>query len=128
MASTKDLQQLVDRIKSGALPACEVCRLLRHESPLVRANALEALVAPAKHNNTLLDELVAAASDSANRVRLMGTIAVAHVAVGCIISVGTDQALKAAKALVSAWPETDRADLTWYLKSEGLRLDSQSGE
>ena len=122
MASVKDLQGLVDRVKSGIMPTDEVRGLLHHQSHPVRANALEALVAPAQHDIGLLDELIAAASDPANRVPLMGTISVAHVAVGCLLRVGTAEALEAAKALWSAWPEPDRTDLTWYLKSEGLQV------
>jgi hypothetical protein len=122
MASVKDLQQLVDRVKSGKMRSDQLLALLRHESPLVRANALEALVSPARHQKGLLDELVAAALDPANRVRLMGTISVAHVAVCCIFRAGTPEALEAANALVSAWSATDRTDLIWYLESEGLQI------
>jgi hypothetical protein len=66
MASVKDLQDLVDRVKSGTMPTDEVRGLLRHQSPLVRANALEGLVGPGRHDERLLDELIAAASASGN--------------------------------------------------------------
>jgi hypothetical protein len=122
MTSVQNLQGLVDRVNSGMMPTDEVRGLLHHQSPLVRANALEALVAPAQHDRGLLDELIAAASDPANRVRLMGTISVAHVAVACLLRVGTAEALEAVKTLWSAWPEPDRTDLTWYLESEGLQV------
>jgi hypothetical protein len=103
------------------MPSNEVLGLLHHQSPLVRVNAFKALVAPARHNRKVLNELISASSDPVNRVPLMGTISVAHVAVGCLLRVGTAESLEAAKALMSAWPKSDRTDLTWYLKSEGLQ-------
>ena len=120
MASVKDLQGLVERLKSGTMLADEVRGLLHHKSPLVRANAIEALAGLARDDDRLVDELIAAASDPQNNVRLMGTISVAHVAVGCLLRVATAKALEAAKALLSEWPEPDRTDLIWYLGSEGL--------
>jgi hypothetical protein len=122
MATVKELQGLVDRVKSGMMRTEEVRDLLHHASPLVRANALEALVAPAKRDQGLVDVLTAAASAPANKVRLMGSISVAHVAVGCLFRVGTAEAREAAQALWSTWPEPDRTDLTWYLESEGLQV------
>ena len=122
MATAKELQNLVDRVRSGALPTGDVRDLLHHQSPLVRANALEALVAPARYDEAVLDQLIAAASDPVNKAPLMGTTSVAHVAVRCILSVGTDMALEAARALVNAWLEPNRGDLIWYLNSEGLEV------
>lgn len=122
MASVKDLQRLVDRVKGGSMPTAEVRDLLGHQSPLIRVNACESLVDPARRDEGLLAELIAAASNPVNNVHLMGTITVAHVAVGCLVRVGTAKALAAAKALLRAWPEPDRTDLVWYLKSEGLEL------
>jgi hypothetical protein len=52
----------------------------------------------------------------------MGTISVAHVAVGCLLRVATSKAFEAAKALLRAWPEPDRTDLTWYLESEAAAV------
>jgi hypothetical protein len=123
MASVKGLQGLVDRVKSGAMPTAEVRALLHHQSPLVRANAIEALIRPARHDKGLLEELIAAASDPVNKVPLMGTISVAHVAVGYLLRVGTAEAVEAATVLLKQWPQPDRTDLTWYLKSEGLEID-----
>jgi hypothetical protein len=104
------------------MPAAEVRSLLHHSSPLVRANALEALVIPAQHDRGVVEEIVSAISDTANRFRLMGSISIAHVGVACLVRVGTTEALDAAKVLWSAWPEPDRTDLTRYLESEGLRI------
>jgi len=123
MLSVKELQGLVDRIRGGSMPMAEIQGLLQHQSPLVRVNALEALVGAAQHDDGLLKELVAAARNPMNNVRLMGTTSVAHVAMACLFRVGTAAAVEAAKALISAWPELDRSDLIWYLKSESLSID-----
>jgi hypothetical protein len=105
------------------MPPSEVRSLLHHPSPLVRVNAIEALVGTARREEGLVEELIAAATNSMNNVPLMGTTSVAHVAVGCLLRVGTAKAVEAAQALLRAWPEPDRTDLTWYLKSENLELD-----
>jgi hypothetical protein len=120
MPSVPAQQALIDRLRSGNMPVSEVIGLLRDPAAVIRVNAVEALVVRARHDQKLLKELVAAASEPANGVRLMGTISVAHVAVGCLLRVGTDAANEAANNLLNAWPEPDRADLMWYLKSEGL--------
>jgi hypothetical protein len=122
MASVKELQGLVDGLRSGRMDTEQMRDLLHQPSAVVRANALEARVVPAKHDRKLIEEMAAAASDPANRVRLMSTISVAHVAVGCLVRVGPIDALEAAKARGSAWPEANRTDLTWYLDSEGLQV------
>lgn len=122
MLSVKEIQRIVDRVKSGNLPTNEMRDLVHHQSPLVRANALESLVESAQHTGILLDDLIKAALDTTNSVRLMGTISVAHVAVSCLLRVGTPEALQAAHRLWISWPEPDRKDLTWYLESEGLQI------
>jgi len=122
MASVKDLQTLVNHIRGRTMPIAEVRRLLHHESPLVRVNALEACVDAARHDEDLLDEIRVAVSNPTNKVRMMGTVSVAHIAVGCLLRVGTTEAVEAATALLQDWPEPDRSDLNWYLESEGLAI------
>ena len=122
MASVQDLQRIVDRVQNGNMCTDELRVLLHHKSPLIRANALEALVCPAQQDIGLLEDLVAAASDPMNRVTLMGTISVAHVAVACLFRIGRAEAVNAARTLLNDWRKADRADLDWYLKSEGLNV------
>jgi HEAT repeat protein len=120
MPSFSELQALVDVIRARKLPIAEIRKLLHHESPLVRVNALEAIVDPARQDLVLLNDLKLAASDPLNNVRLMGTVSVAHVAVACLIQIGTSDSLLATRQLLEKWPEPDRKDLIWYLESEGL--------
>jgi hypothetical protein len=96
--------------------------MLHHPSPVIRANAFEGLVTAARHDRMVLDKIITASSDPMNRSRLMGTISVAQVAVGCLLRVGNSESTEAAQALLRAWPDADRADLVWYLRSEGLQI------
>lgn len=117
---TGTAQQTVRHLRSGEVPIEDIRRLLHDTSIVVRANALEALVDHARHGQGLLDEIRKAAISPENQSRLMGTISVAHVAVACLMRVGSDRAVEAARDLIASWPESDRTDLFWYLKSEGL--------
>lgn len=117
---TKTAQETVQLLRSGEVPVEDIRRLLHDDSIVVRANALEALVNHARHGEGLLDEIREAATSPENQVRLMGTISVAHVAVACLMRVGGDRAVAVARDLIASWPEPDRTDLLWYLKSEGL--------
>jgi len=121
MESAKNLQRLVDRIRSGNVPAAELRGLIHHQSPVIRVNALEALAAQAEPHSGVVAELIAAAGDPVNKSRLMGTVSVAHVAVACLLRFATSEAVEAANALLNTWAEPDRTDLIWYLKSEGLQ-------
>ena len=122
MARMNGLQVIIERIMRGAVATAEIRELLYHRSPLVRAAAVRAIGAAARNDERLVDELIAAATAPINGVPLLGTISVAHVAVGCLPQIGTATALKAAKALVMKWPEPDRTDLILYLKLKGLEI------
>lgn len=117
---TKSAQETVRHLRSGEVSVEDIRRLLHDDSIVVRANALEALVNHARHEEGLLHEIREAATSPENQIRLMGTISVAHVAVACLMRVGGDRAVEAARGLIASWPEPDRTDLLWYLKSEGL--------
>ena len=67
----------------------------------------------------LIEDFIVAAKNPINEIRLMGMISVAHVAIGCLYQTGTTPALGAATELLATWPEPDRSDLVWYLRSEG---------
>ena len=113
-------QKTVSRLRSGETPLGEVIDLLHDTSIVVRANALEALIPHVQHDDRLLEQLKAAVVEPENQVRLVGTISVAHVALGCLLRVGGGKATEVAKSLIDTWPEPDRTDLLWYLRSEGL--------
>ena len=120
MASFGEIERVVQRLKSGELPLPEIVSLLQYRSPIVRANAWEAIAAQGSGNDSILNDVMAEATDPANKGPLMGTISVAHVAVACLLRIGTPPVTQAVQTLLETWPEPDRTDLTWYLKSEGL--------
>jgi hypothetical protein len=120
MPSFKEIETIVDRLRSGQLPLGEVRSLLRYPSPIVRANALDAIAVQAKGNDDVIGELLAVVSDPANQMPLMGTVSVAHLAIACLLRLGTPKATEAANQLIMNCPEPERTDLIWYLKSEGL--------
>ncbi len=120
-------QSLIDRILTGATTFRELRELRQHPNALVRSNAIRAL-APSPEVSEAIEELVAAAEDSANATRLMGTIRVSHLAVESLFRLGTPEAFRVAETLLCEWPEPDRSDLLWYLRSEGHTvLKSSSG-
>lgn len=114
----QNVNETVEALVRGAVPLAEIRDLTRHPAMLVRVNALTALVKYAKADDEVVRDIVAAATDPANSVRLMGTISVGHVAVGCLDDIGTPAAAAAAADLLATWPESDRGDLAWYLRSE----------
>jgi HEAT repeats len=116
---SKSVQIVIDHLRSDACSVDDLRAALKHSSAAVRANAIEALAAK-DGDDDFIDELRQAAVDSANQVRLMGTISVGHVAVASLLRIGTEEAERAAHELINHWPEPDRHDLLWYLQSEGL--------
>lgn len=121
MAILDNVQELIDKLKNGSLPLSEVRALLNHQSPIVRVNALNALVSQVRFDDSVVDDIANAALAHENAVCLMGTASVAHVAVGCLYQIGTPSAIAAATSLLKMWPEPDRTDLMWYLKAEGIK-------
>lgn len=117
--AVENIQDVVTALVKGETPLGDIRAHLRDPRAVVRANASTALVAHAKTDDGLIELVVAAAKNPINEIRLMGTISVAHVAVGCLYQVGTPTALEAAAELLATWPEPDRSDLRWYLQSEG---------
>lgn len=120
------LQEVVDRIRHGNVNVAELQKLLRHPSPLVRANAIEAWARHSQGDNAVA-ELVAAARDAANRVRLMGSTTVADVGIAALLKIGTDRSIVAAHDLIAERVEPERSDLVFYLQSEGLLVTADVG-
>lgn len=118
--AVQNAQVIVKALVKGEVSLAGIRELVRHPAAVVRTNALNALVRHAKADDGLLHDIIAAAREPLNEVRLMGTITVSHVAVGCLYQVGSPAALEAAMELLATWPEPDRSDLVWYLRSEGL--------
>jgi hypothetical protein len=55
--------------------------------------------------------------------RLIGTVSVSHIGITCLLATDTAHAREAVRNLFCTWPEPDRSDLLWLLKSEGLSVD-----
>jgi len=117
--AVNNIQDVVTALVKGETPLGDIREHLRDPRAVVRVNALNALVPHTKIDDELIGLVIAAAKNPINEIRLMGTISVAHVAVGCLYQVGTPTALGAATELLATWPEPDRSDLRWYLQSEG---------
>ena len=120
----ENFQWIVDRLKNEGISTKEIRELLHPPSSVVRVNAVNALARCSQEGGKVIEDLVAAAKHPQNDIPLMGTITVAHVAVACLFQVGTQKALAAGKKLLEQWPEPDRSDLLWYLKSESLLTDT----
>ncbi len=117
---TDPLGPLIERLKIDDMPISELRQLLDHGAILVRVNAIDAVARRALQDAALVDDLQRAATAPQNSARLMGTVAVSHVAVAALLRVGTPQASEVARQLMAKWPESDREDLLWYLRSERL--------
>jgi hypothetical protein len=118
MSNTK--KDAIHLLRSGEATVEEIRHLLHDKSIIVRANALEAIVSHCQRDEGLLDEICNAITPLGRQTRLLGNISMAHIAVGCLMKVGSDRAVGVARDLIASWPEPDRSDLLWYLKSEGL--------
>ena len=121
IAAEVSAQSLIERILGRVLAFDELRELRHHPHALVRANAIRAF-ADATEGPEVLEELVAAAEDPANQTRLMGTTRICHLAVETLYRLGTPRAIRTAEALLRNWPEPDRSDLLWYVRSEGLAV------
>ena len=114
-----NVQDVVTSLVKGDTPLDDIRTNLRDPAAVVRANALNALVSYAKADAGLIEDVVAVAKNPINGIGLIGTLTVAHVAVGCLYQIGSLTALDAATELLARWPEPDRSDLLWHLRSEG---------
>ena len=116
------VQAAIDRVRSPDCPAEELLATLRTGAPIVVANVLDQMgntnVVP---RAAAIEALEAAARDPRFAFRLMGTITLAHLAVKALMQLG-GEARDRAQALMHTWPEPDRSDLLWFLRSEGIEL------
>jgi hypothetical protein len=120
MASTTEVHDVISAIKRGQLSLADLKGLVGHPSALVRANAIVGLATQESDVDELIGDLTLAASREENSICLMGTTSVADIAIGELVRLGHEKALRAARRLVETWPESQRADLNRYLNSERL--------
>ena len=115
---------MIDCLKRTDVSKTVTLEGLSHPAGLVRVNAIEAAVKLAKDHDDLIDVLAQEATRQENEVRLLGTTTIGHVAVRCLMQIGSERAKEVARHLVNEWPAEDRADLQWYLASEGVPVAS----
>ncbi len=115
-------QDTIDRLRSGNMTVDEIRPHLHGNSAIIRCQAIEAMAGKIASNPEILHEVVDAIVDPINSTRLMGAISVAHVGLKNLF--GSSQAAKEnAKQLLANWPEAERDDLLWFLKSERVAID-----
>lgn len=122
-------QLLIDNISKDVYSPRDLRAFLNHGSIAVRATTLDAIArgssrVSADEADEVVDDLSDAASNPTNRTLLLGTISLAHVAMASLFRIGTPRAVSAAWELIDRWPEPDRTDLLWYLRSESLVPDN----
>jgi hypothetical protein len=106
-----------------ALSTQQLRQLLNKGTKPERARAMGAFARRASMDATLRDEALAAISDQTNRtLRVMGAISIAHIGVACLFYLGSADLPAQLCALIAQWPEPDRGDLLWFLRSQGIDL------
>jgi hypothetical protein len=116
----KDITATVEYLKTDNVSPVDAVRLLEDEAALVRVNAVDAVGRLAMEDESLLDDLVAAARNPRNQTILMGRVRISHVAIANLLRVGTQRAKTLVAQLLEERDPEDRDDLLWYLQSEGL--------
>ena len=114
------VQSIVDYLKQPRPPRGKVVEYLHHSAVLVRVNAIEAAGRLAREDESLIGIIAREAAREENTVKLLGNTTVGHVAVGCLLRIGNPSATLAAGKLIESWPASERSELMWYLKAEGL--------
>jgi hypothetical protein len=114
-------QLLVSDAQFDTYSVDQLRELLGVGKRMERARAMGALARRAGREEPLLAEVVEKLEDPAMRdERVMGTISLAHIGVACLLLAASDLARSRVKTLIDAWPEPDRGDLLWFLRSEEI--------
>jgi hypothetical protein len=90
-----------------------------------RARAAAVLGRRAASDPSLRVAVLTAIEDPALRGRrVMGTISLSHIAFACLLEHGDDAVRDALLSRLSAWPEQDRGDLLWFLRSQDIAIEN----
>ena len=89
---------------------------------LTQKSQIAAMTSRIGNNSDLLREVVDAIVDPVNSTRLMGTVSVAHIGLKHLLE-ASESTRKAALELLEIWPASERDELFWFLKSEGIAFD-----
>jgi hypothetical protein len=86
-----------------------------------RARAMAALARKASLDDGLVDQVLEEIESASNRsTRVMGTVSLSHIGFGCLWERGNVVVQAKLEQQFAVWPEPDRSDLSWFLKSQGL--------
>lgn len=117
----KTKQNITMSEKFDQFPTTNLLELAITGSAFYRAHALSALARRSIQDEILLDQIVQGITDSKNiQARVMGTISVSHIVIASLLQTNQPKAKEKVKNLLETWPESDRSDLLWFLKSEGI--------
>jgi hypothetical protein len=122
MHNVRELQATIDKLRSGRLGPDKIRQYLSHASPLVRANAIEASALLANQDIALINDLRIAACSDANGISLMGNVTLKHIAIGCLLRIGSIEAKEAVECAIRSLSVAERENLLIYLESENIPL------
>lgn len=101
----------------------ELRRLLKSGNRSERARAMGAIARRAATNESLADEVVSLVqSPEARAQRFMGSVSLAHIGVACLAASGGEPIRAQLVPVVNEWPEPDKTDLLWFLRSQQVAL------
>ena len=107
-----------------AMSTLQLRSLVRGGPKPERARAMAALARRAAVDVEVRRDVLDMISDADYRsTRFMGTISLAHIGVACLLLTGTPDLTTEVTRIVEAWPEPDRTDLLWFLRSQGVQVD-----
>jgi len=104
-------------------------KLLHSNSRLYRARALSALARRSSQEEAITPQVLNVITESKNReARLLGsTISVSHIGFATLWEFGLPSVRESLRRLLQDWPEPDRTDLLWFLKSQSISIEEASG-
>jgi hypothetical protein len=109
-----DVLATIEQIKSG-LPRAALSGLLSDRNQSVRGSAVQSLVERFGNDAAVVSDLKRFIEEPENRKPAMGTISLSHLAMKLLAEVELPEARSVFESLKAAWPESDLADLQWFL-------------
>lgn len=122
----ESVQDVITRLQSNTLSLDEIVNLLESPAGLVRVNAIQALAtyvnrtASSTEQEKLIAQIADVATAEQSALRLMGSITIRHVAIGCLLRLGLPSATVQATQIVNALDASEKQDVAWYLNAYDL--------
>ena len=106
------------------LSTTSLLKLLHSNSRLNRARALSVLARRSSQEKAVIDQVLDGITEPKNKdARLMGsTISVSHIGFATLWAFGLPSIRQSLSKLLQDWPEPDRTDLLWFLKSQAISI------